>query len=47
MEFAIALILFALLVVAWGFLPGTGIAAVTVEETTAWTSNETVAVVKA
>jgi hypothetical protein len=47
MEFAIALILFALLIAAWSFLPGTGIAAVTVEESPAWTGNETVAVVKA
>lgn len=47
MEFAIAMILFALLVVAWGFLPGTDAAAVTVEETTGWTGTEAVAVVQA
>ena len=47
MEFIIALVLFALLVVAWGMLPGTGAAAITIEETTEWAGKEVPAVIKA
>lgn len=47
-EFIIAMALFSLIVVAWAMLPGTGVAAMTVEETSpVWTGTETVAVVKA
>jgi hypothetical protein len=47
MEFIIALTLFALIIVAWTMLPGTGAAALTVEETTTWTGTEVTAAAKA
>ncbi len=47
MEFIIALVLFALLVVAWGMLPSTGAAAITTEESKEWAGKEAPAVIKA
>ncbi len=49
MEFTIALILFAVLIVAWGMLPGTNAAAVTTEETTNWAGTDAIeaAIIKA